>query len=170
MVEITQLGIDQTGALQAISIETFTHTFKDQNTPEDLQAYIEKAYQLDVLAAEIANPDSFFYFIKDEDEIMGYLKLNKGMAQSEQVEENALEVERIYIRPHAKRKGYGKRLLDKAIAVAQQHGCKAIWLGVWEHNQAAKAFYTRMGFERVGEHVFYMGEDAQTDEILLKKL
>lgn len=31
--------------LQAISIETFNDTFKDQNSPENMKAYLERAFQ-----------------------------------------------------------------------------------------------------------------------------
>lgn len=36
--------------LQAISITTFTETFQEQNSPEHLHAYLEKAYDLKQLA------------------------------------------------------------------------------------------------------------------------
>lgn len=39
--------------LQAISRETFTETFKEQNSPEHLNAYLEKAYNQEQLALDL---------------------------------------------------------------------------------------------------------------------
>jgi hypothetical protein len=41
---------------------------------------------------------------------------------------------------------------------------------VWERNFKAQAFYRQWGFERFGEHVFQMGDDAQTDWLLKRKI
>ncbi len=55
--------------LQAISIETFNDTFKDQNSPENMKAYLERAFHEQQLEKELANLDSAFYFIYYEEEI-----------------------------------------------------------------------------------------------------
>lgn len=89
---------------------------------------------------------------------------------TEEMGADSLEVERIYIRPAFKRRGLGKYLIDKAIEIARAQGKQLIWLGVWEHNVNAIAFYEKMGFVRTGAHSFFMGEDEQTDFIMTKKL
>ena len=45
-----------------------------------------------------------------------------------------------------------------------------MWLGVWEENHRANAFYRKHGYAEVGEHVFMLGADAQRDLILAKIL
>lgn len=47
---------------------------------------------------------------------------------------------------------------------------KKVWLGVWEHNQNAHAFYNRMGFKHIDSHVFQMGDEAQIDFIMALKI
>lgn len=106
-------------ALQEISIETFTETFQEQNTPENMQAYLENAYTLDKLQKEMSQSDSTFFFIFYNDQHAGYMKVNTDDAQSEEVGEDALEIERIYIRSGFQRKGLGKYLMDKAIEIAK---------------------------------------------------
>ena len=54
---------------------------------------------------------------------------------------------------------------DLAPAVAT-----ALWLGVWEHNPRAQAFYRKAGFADVGSKVFVVGTDAQADRVMLKAL
>lgn len=156
--------------LQAISVETFTETFQEQNSPEHLNAYLEKAYNLEQLELEIDNPSSQFFFAYVDQEVAGYLKINTGDAQSETMGEDALEVERIYVKKQFQKHGLGKYLMSKAMEIAQEQKKKKIWLGVWEDNENAIAFYQRKGFSQTGSHSFFMGDDEQVDLIMTKTL
>lgn len=77
MGEIKQLTIEDAPALQEISIETYTDTFGPYNTPENMQAYLVEAYNLEKLQKELANPHSDFYFIFVDNQLAGYMKLNR---------------------------------------------------------------------------------------------
>ena len=170
MIEIKQITLNELAELKALSIKTFTDTFAKDNTPEDLKDYLDQAYTEKKLTSELQNEQSEFYFIYSDDQLAGYLKLNVNDAQTETIEENALEIERIYIDSGFKRLGLGKMLYNKAIERAKALNKTAIWLGVWERNFSAMKFYHEMGFTQVGEHSFYMGEDEQTDLIMKKEL
>lgn len=169
-IEIRKCTLEDLAALQKISAETFRDTFQEQNTEEDLQNYLDKAYNDEQLTTELLNPDSAFYFLFDQNELAGYLKINTNEAQSESMDRDSLEVERIYILPPYKGRGLGKLLIHKAVEFAQENHKNKIWLGVWEHNLAALGFYEKLGFVQTGAHSFYMGEDEQTDFIMTKEL
>ena len=169
-ITLKKCGSEDLADLQAIGIETFTDPFAAHNTPEDLQAYLDKAYDPEKLKEELSTAGSTFYFLYDGEELAGYMKFNVDAALTEEMGADSLEVERIYIRPAFKRRGLGKYLIDKAIEIARAQGKQLIWLGVWEHNVNAIAFYEKMGFVRTGSHSFFMGEDEQTDFIMTKKL
>lgn len=156
--------------LQEISIQTFSETFEHDNEEQHLQAYLDKAYNIEKLREELSNVYSFFYFIKHQDTIAGYLKVNVKDAQTEAVGENALEVERIYIRKEFQKLGLGKELLNYAFAVAHEQQVSKVWLGVWEENKNALAFYNKNGFIKSGQHSFFMGEDEQIDWIMEKQI
>lgn len=156
--------------LQTISIETYTETFKEHNTPENLAAYLEQAYPLDKLERELGVPSSYFFFIYSGEQVAGYLKLNTDDAQTEPMGKDSLEVERIYVRKAFQKFGIGKQLLDKAIEMAKEQNKKTIWLGVWENNDNAIAFYQKKGFVQTVSHSFYMGDDEQIDLIMVKTL
>ena len=96
--------------------------------------------------------------------------MNVGDAQSEEMGDEAIEVERIYIRKNYQKAGLGKHLLTKAFDVAKEQNKKTIWLGVWEKNTNAIAFYEKLGFVRTGAHSFYMGDEEQIDYIMVKSL
>lgn len=169
-VHIRTCTIDDLQALKKISYDTFYESFKDQNSPENMQTYLERAFNEQQLMKELTNPSSRFYLAYVHDELAGYLKINTGDAQSEEMGEEALEIERIYIRSSFQRKGLGKELLAKAIEIANELGKKKIWLGVWEKNDKAIAFYEKMGFIQTGSHPFYMGDEEQLDYIMTKEI
>jgi ribosomal protein S18 acetylase RimI-like enzyme len=169
-MNIKQCTLEDVTQLRAISIETYEDTFAPYNTAENMQAYLDTAYNQDKLIKELHNPQTAFYFLQEEDAIAGYLKINWGTAQTETFAPDGLEVERIYIRSQYKRNGYGKQLLSYAEELAKDKQKQSIWLGVWEHNANALAFYQQMKFEKVGSHSFFMGDDEQTDYLMEKQL
>ena len=156
--------------LQKVSRETFKATFDPYTAPNDMVRFLEEDYETVKLAKEIENPNSRFYFLMVQNEIAGYLKINVGDAQTEHLRENALEVERIYLRSSFQHRGLGNVLLDFAEKTAREEGKDYMWLGVYEKNVPAQHFYKRHGFSKVSQHTFQVGSDPQTDWLLVKKL
>lgn len=169
-ITIRKCSVEDLPILQEVSIETFSDTFKDQNSPENMKAYLEKAYDSQKLEMELLNTSSEFFFIYLNEELAGYLKVNTDDAQSEKMDNESLEIERIYVRTRFQKQGIGKYLMNKAIEIATEMNKKVIWLGVWENNQNAIAFYSKNGFVKTGVHSFYMGDEEQVDYIFSKKL
>ena len=91
-------------------------------------------------------------------------------AQSEKMDGESLEIERIYVKNKFQKLGLGKLLLNKAIEIAMESDKKKIWLGVWEKNENAIVFYKNMGFVQTSDHSFYMGDEEQIDLIMTKTL
>lgn len=167
-VEIKPCTDKDLTTLQKISIETYTDTFAVHNTAENLHAYLTEAYASDKLKRELANPESHFFFLYVDEKLAGYLKVNTGSAQTEDKLKNALEVERIYVDKEFKRMGLGKRLIEKALCLAKEYQVEHVWLGVWEYNEPARKFYEKLGFVYTDSHSFFMGDDEQTDLIVVK--
>ncbi|MET1140028.1 GNAT family N-acetyltransferase [Enterococcus hirae] len=169
-IEIVGIKETEVEKLQAISIETYQATFGEHNSEELMTTYLDEAYALDKLRRELQEEQSEFYWAVLDDRIAGYLKLNIGQEQTEAMGEGFLEIERIYVRSPFKSKGIGSRLIEFAVQKAQEKQKEAIWLGVWEHNYPALAFYRKHGFQHHSQHIFYMGDDAQTDYLYVKNL
>jgi len=167
---LRECAVEDLHILKEISYETFHDTFKEQNTPENMQAYLERAFSEEQLERELTNPSSKFFFVHINDEVAGYLKINVNDAQSEEMDNDSLEIERIYVRRKFQKQGLGKLLLHKANNIALEEHKKKIWLGVWEKNESAIAFYKNTGFVQTGAHSFYMGDEEQTDLIMTKVL
>lgn len=163
---IEAIGLEEAGVLAGIGRQTFIDTFASANDPADINAYVAKAFSPEQIRRELSDPDVHAYFARSGDAIGGYIKLNSGTAQTEKVDGNTLEVERIYVASNWQGTGLGKVLMEYAISRARELHCHAIWLGVWEHNTKAISFYERRGFVSFGRHDFLLGTDAQTDILM----
>lgn len=168
-ITITQVTLNDLAQLQEIGIQTFYETFKDDNSAEDMQDYLEKSFNLDKLKSEVENEYSQFYFAVFENQVVAYLKVNFGQAQTDLQDPKALELERIYVLKEFLGKKVGQLLQEKAIEIAKEHHLDYIWLGVWEHNPRAIQFYKKNGFVEFSKHIFKVGNDEQTD-IMMKLL
>lgn len=165
---IRQCTIEDATAIQQIGRQTYFETFVAYNTEENMNDYLEKAFADAKIRQELENPHSEFYVIETDGVAAAYLKINQLAAQTEPMDADHLEIERIYVLQEFQKLGLGKLLYDKALERAKKLGKSKIWLGVWENNNNALAFYKKIGFERIGQHSFFMGDDEQIDYILVK--
>lgn len=167
-IQIRKAGPEDVALLQQISRTTFYEAFSAANTAENMDKYLSENFAATKLAEELNNPLSHFYFAMAENEVIGYLKLNNGAAQTELKEKEGIEIERIYVLNAWLGKKAGQSLYEHAGSIAQQTGMKYIWLAVWEENARAIRFYTKNGFVAFDKHSFLLGNDEQTD-IMMKK-
>lgn len=166
---ITKINPRDAEILQKISVETFTETFSSDNDEAEFQNYLGEKLSLKQLKSELENPNSEFYLLKINEEAAGYLKLNFKDAQSENQDENAMEIERIYVVNKFQRQKFGQLLLGKAVEIGKKKNAPYIWLGVWEKNEKAINFYRKNGFEIFGSHIFKIGKDEQKDFLMKLK-
>lgn len=169
-IAIIKVGLADIEKLQKIAKQTFFETFAASNSEADMQKYLDEKFTMVILTAEVTNPDSQFYFALLNNDVIGYLKLNQGKAQTESQDFNALEIERIYVLTAYHGKKIGQYLYEKALEIAQKCKVEYLWLGVWEHNPRAINFYSKNGFVEFDKHIFKLGNDEQTDIMMRLKL
>lgn len=170
IVTFQECQLEDLAVLLHIAKNTFYRSYSHLNTPENMTDYMSKAFHFDQIQKELTDPDSSFYFLKKNKEILGYFKINENAAQNEFQTKDLLEVERIYVLEAYQRKGYGRKMLNKILEMAQEKSKSRVWLGVWENNPKAIAFYQSLGFKHVGDHPFYFGDEAQVDWIMAKSI
>ena len=166
-IHVKKISIKDLAQLQKIGISTFSETFAEHNTKEDLEKYLKESFAADKLIGELENPDAAFYFAELDDTVIGYLKINFGDAQTELKDNKSVEIERIYVLQAYHGKKIGQLLFNKAIEIAKEHQAHYVWLGVWEENHRALQFYKKNGFVQFDTHIFKLGNDEQTD-IMMK--
>lgn len=130
--------------------------------------YVEKYLNADVLAKTLTDTHFKTLGIFHDTELVGYVQM---VINTEEIYEGTpLELKRFYLLKAYQGKGIARDMMEACYGIAKDLGYKKFWLGVWEHNHRAQAFYKKCGFRKVSSHPFDMGGEIQTDDILLKEL
>jgi ribosomal protein S18 acetylase RimI-like enzyme len=149
---------------------TFIDSFAHHNTAENMRIFLEEQNPKERQMAEVGAAGRHFLLAYIDDEPAGYVSLRIAEPPKELQGEKAIEIVQLYAEKKLIGKGIGPALMQAALDLAQTKGFDWVWLGVWEHNHRAQAFYRKYGFQRFGEHIFFVGLDAQTDHWMRKRL
>lgn len=154
--------------LAELGTRTFSETFAADNRPEDMAAYVADAFSVAQQAAELADPLATILIAEVEGRAAGYAQLHAGQ-RAEGVEgASPVELVRLYVSGEWLGRGVGPALMQACLDEARAGGHRTIWLGVWERNGRAQAFYRKWNFRAVGEHVFQLGTDRQRDIVMAR--
>jgi GNAT superfamily N-acetyltransferase len=152
--------------LAELGARTFRDTFADDNAPEDMAMYLACAFSPEKQAAELADPSTVFFLAEVNGAAVGYARLRVGRAPACVTGPQPIELARIYAEQSWLGRGVGPALLRTCLDEAARRGHGAVWLGVWERNARARAFYRARGFVEVGTQRFQLGRDPQTDIVM----
>ena len=162
--------VEDAALLFELGARTFSETFAADNTPEDLAAYLATNFNVAQQAAELEDPASTFMIAEVEGRAAGYAKLHDGEPEKGVEGANPVELVRLYVSRDWLGRGIGEQLMRACLDEAKQAGHETIWLGVWERNARAQAFYRKWNFRAVGEHMFRLGSDLQRDILMERTL
>ena len=157
-------------ALAELAARTFRDTFAADNRPEDMALHLASAYGPSQQGKELSDPDISTLLVEVHGQLAGYAQLRSGEAPACVTGEAPIELWRFYVAQSWHGRGIAQALMQRVESEAIRRGARTLWLGVWERNERAKAYYKKSGFTDVGSHVFMVGEDAQTDRILVRPL
>lgn len=151
---------------------TFQDAFAGDSDPADMAQYLAEAFSPQRIGTELSTPGSVFllaYPAADfEGAPLGYARLQANSTEPCIAGPRPIELVRLYLEQTAIGNGYGSRLMRGCLDYAANGNFGTIWLGVWEHNYQAQQFYQRWGFHPVGTHDFPVGQDIQTDWIMVR--
>ena len=169
-VTIRMAGPQDAGLIADMSRRTFYDSFAESNTKEDMDLFMNEVFTREELKKEVYDPANIFFLAFEGDQPLGYVRMREGEAQDIFNGEPSFEIARIYNEKTAIGRGVGSALMQVCIDTALAQGKKWIWLGVWEKNDRAIAFYSKWGFEKYDTHDFILGKDVQTDWLMKKQL
>jgi ribosomal protein S18 acetylase RimI-like enzyme len=158
--------------LTDLAYKTFWDAFAHhpKNAPDDLNHYMRQAFSIDQLTAELGDEKNVFLIAEIDGELAGYSKIVFDNIEPGVTAEKPVELARLYSHQKFLGQGVGQSLMDACIERSRAAGCDVMWLGVWEYNPRAQAFYAKYGFREVGKHVFQLGSDPQTDVLMQRDL
>jgi len=156
--------------LSELGVRTFSETFAADNTPEDLAAYTVASFNVPQQTAELEDPASTFLIAEIDGCAAGYAMLRGGEPEKGVDGANPIELVRLYVSREWLGRGIGEQLMRACVDDARHAGHDTIWLGVWERNARAQAFYRKWNFRTIGEHMFQLGSDLQRDILMERSL
>lgn len=165
-IAIRTAGIDDAPVITELGARTFYETFAEQNTSENMKAYLAKSFGVEKQAMELADGTSIFLIAEIDGAPAGYAMMIHGSRSATVSGAHPMEIARIYALREWIGRGVGAALMRACLEESAKRGCDTIWLGVWEHNPRAIAFYRKWGFVEVGTQPFQLGDDPQTDVVM----
>ncbi|HEX3128477.1 MAG TPA: GNAT family N-acetyltransferase [Thermoanaerobaculia bacterium] len=157
--------------LSRLAARIFTETFAADTAPDDLAAFLAKAYGVRQQSEEISNPDVVTLVAEALEGLVAYAQVYRGGREPDCVQvEEPVELWRFYVQKDWHGGGIAHRLMAAVMDAARELGGRHLWLSVWERNPRAIAFYGKYGFRDVGAVDFWVGADCQTDRILVAQV
>jgi diamine N-acetyltransferase len=149
---------------------TFTEWFGAQNTPEDMAMHNARSYGEAIQRREIEDPDGITLLVESDGVAIAYAQIHRGHAPACVGGELPVEIVRFYVDRPYHGQGIAQALMDEAIEAARTLGGATLWLGVWERNPRAIAFYAKSGFADAGSHPYVVGSDVQNDRVMVMSI
>jgi diamine N-acetyltransferase len=153
-------------ALAALAEQTFRDAFGVANTQADMDLHCARSFGSSIQAREISDPQMVTILADSRGQLAGFVQLQPLHGSAFVSSKRTCELRRMYVARQWHGKGLAQELMNHVLETAVQEGCDSVWLGVWERNPRAMAFYRKFGFQPVGEHSFRLGHDLQRDIIM----
>jgi len=171
-IPVRKATIDDAANLSELAARTFRETFESENTPENMAQFLSATYSPEKQAQEISDPNSIVLVAESYDgpELIGFAHLTYGPTPPSIAGPRPIELKRLYVVREWHGAKVAQALMDAALQAAKSRGARTIWLGVWERNPRAIAFYGKYGFTHEGQHTFVVGTDPQTDLLFSRGL
>lgn len=162
--------VDDAATLAELARRTFFDTFAPTNDPTDMALYLAEAFGIDQQTRELTDRDINTLLVEEDGEVIAYAQLCADHVPECVSSEKPIELKRFYVSQQWHGRGIASPLMERVTAEARARGAQTLWLGVWERNDRARAFYVKCGFTDVGEHIFLFGTDPQTDRVMVRAL
>jgi ribosomal protein S18 acetylase RimI-like enzyme len=178
VIKLRTATVNDAPAIALLGSTVFATTFGYSMSHADLNAYLQEAYCIPAILSDLSSPLKTLVVAELPNprgvmEVAGFTQLTRDSHVHEPCiacADRPVELQRLYVSASHHGLGIGKLLIQEMERRAREEGFGTMWLGVWEENLKAKGVYEKMGYRRVGEHDFKMGECVQTDLILIKTL
>ncbi|MFO1408327.1 MAG: GNAT family N-acetyltransferase [Steroidobacteraceae bacterium] len=155
-------------SLAELAERVFREAFAAVNTPENMARHCRDSYGESIQAREISDPRRATFVCERHGRLVGYAQLRWGPPPRGVVGSAPGEIQRLYVAGECHGRGVAQRLMQACLDELAARGSDVAWLGVWEHNPRAIAFYGKYGFVAVGEQVFPVGDDPQRDFVMAR--
>ena len=158
------------GVLCRLGAATFRETYRTISDPGEVDEYADEHFTPERVAAWLERPDARTLLASVEGTPVGYAHVRRAKVPACVDDRDAVELSRLYLLRSAQGTGIGSPLLAAAIAEIAALGGQTVWLGAYDRNTKALAFYARHGFVLVGTHEFEFGGQIHADPVLTRRV
>jgi GNAT superfamily N-acetyltransferase len=169
-VVVRPAGTADAAWLATLAERTFRETYSAENTAENMERYVREHFGPARQEAELRDPRMSTLVAEVDGRAAGYAQLTQSEPPPSVTTPAPLEVVRFYVDRPWHGQGVAQTLMAAAVETARAAGARTLWLGVWERNERAIAFYRKSGFADVGTQTFVLGTDRQRDFVLAQTL
>lgn len=166
--QIRRATVADAEQLAPFAARVFHETFAADSNPDDMALYLATVLTPARFAEEIADPQCAFFLAHVRGVLAGYLKLRTGYLPDCVTDPTALELSRLYVAREWHGRGIAHDLMRLTLAFARENDHRSIWLGVWDRNPRARAFYAKWNFREIGSHPFQFGTELQSDLVCIR--
>ncbi|MEL7068405.1 MAG: N-acetyltransferase [Cyanobacteria bacterium J06581_3] len=167
MITIRQAQSDDAEVLARVAEHTFRETFATEDNLADMELYCSENFGTEIQRQEILEANCVTLLAEVDSRVVAFAQVLLRSPKDCVAAEHPSELNRLYVEKEWHGRGVAHKLMSGILSTAADAGAGHIWLGVWEHNPRAIAFYGKYGFSVVGEHVFQFGSDPQRDLIMM---
>ena len=160
LIKITHENVEQFGDIMAeLHRRAFTIA-----TPQG-----NESWGLESILSSLSQRGSFALIAtSDDDGPVGFV-LGRAVGPTEKFDGEA-EILTIAVDPQSQNYGYGRLLVDGAMARAQESGANKMYLEVAADNIAAGSLYQKLGFKKIARRVdYYVRKDEVVDALIMEK-
>ena len=157
-------------AVADLARRTFYDTFAATNDANDMALHLEQSYGVEQQTRELRDRDITTLLVEEGGQAIAYAMVRGDHVPDCVTGPDPVELWRFYVDRGWHGRGVAQALMDRVKAAALERGAKTLWLGVWERNPRARAFYEKCGFADAGQHIFLFGTDPQTDLVMVMPL
>jgi ribosomal protein S18 acetylase RimI-like enzyme len=160
--------LDDVPTLCRLGAATFRATYRPISDPREVDEYADEQFTPDKVAAWFRGPCARTLLAVAGDTPAGYAHLRQAEVPACVADRQAIELSRLYLLGTAQGAGLGSAMMAAALAQAAELEARTVWLGAYDRNTRALAFYARHGFTRVGTHEFEFGGRVHHDPVLTR--
>lgn len=156
-MKLVKLKSEDISTVQQLAREIWEEHYLPIIGQQQIDYMLDLFYSTEKIQKELED-GVFWEILYLENEAIGYLVC--------EVEEENIQLSKLYLKSKVRGKGLGKFLIDRSIEIAKENNKNSIRLNVNKNNTQSIAFYERVGFLKVEAGVFDIGSGYFMDDFI----
>lgn len=140
---IQRATINDLNALSEL-FDSYRIFYKQESNLEGAKSFLKE---------RLVNDDSVVFIAYDETNPVGFVQLYPTFSSVSM--KRSWVLNDLYVNASARKKGFGEKLIKKAIKFAEETGAKGVSLETGHDNVTAQSLYEKIGFKKESNYFYY---------------